>query len=190
VTNFFCFNCNETNRFGTNNTRGRELLDDFKELYNLYSKELYKYMFYLTHDSNISEELVQETFYQAFISIHRFKGHSKIKTWLYQIGKNVYFKNARMKLSKCDLFEEENGDFATTYTPETILQLHEQQTELHTAIQKLTEPYKEVVILRSFNELSFKDIGEVFSESGNWARVTFHRGKQKLRATLSKGENK
>jgi RNA polymerase sigma-70 factor, ECF subfamily len=165
-------------------------LDDFKELYNLYSKELYKYMYYLTHDSNLAEDLVQETFYQAFISIHRFKGHSKIKTWLYQIGKNVYYKNARNKLSKCDLFDEENGDFATTSTPETIFYLNEQQKELHTAIRELTEPYKEVVILRSFNELSFKEIGEVFSESENWARVTFHRGKQKLRAILSKGENK
>lgn len=169
--------------------RGRELLDDFKKLYNLYSKDLYKYMFYLTHDSDLSEELVQETFYQAFISIHRFKGHSKIKTWLYQIGKNVYYKNARKKLPKHDLFDEENCNFDIKSTPETILQLFEQQLELYTAIRKLTEPYKEVVILRSFNELSFKEIGEVFSESENWARVTFHRGKLKLRAALIKGEN-
>lgn len=146
-------------------------------------------MYYLTHDSKLAEDLVQETFYQAFISIHRFKGHSKIKTWLYQIGKNVYYKNTRKQLSQYDLLDEENVKFSTTSTPETILQSHEQQAELHTAIQKLPEPYKEVVIMRSFNELSFKDIGEVFLESENWARVTFHRGKQKLRATLSKGDN-
>ena len=55
---------------------------------------------------------------------------------------------------------------------------------------KLKEPYKQVVILRAFNELSFKEIGEILSESENWARVTFHRGKQKLQTILNKGEFK
>jgi DNA-directed RNA polymerase specialized sigma24 family protein len=44
-----------------------------------------------------------------------------------------------------------------------------------------------VVILRAFNELSFKEIGEILSESENWARVTFYRGKQKLMSIIEKG---
>ncbi|MFJ7508341.1 RNA polymerase sigma factor [Peribacillus simplex] len=164
-------------------------MKDFKEFYRLYSKELYNYLFYLTNDRTLAEELVQETFYQAFKSIHRFKGDSKIKTWLYQIGKNVYYKYLKMNSPNNDVFDENDGNFANISTPENILQKEEQDRALHQAIQQLKEPYKQVVILRSFNELSFKDIGEVFLESENWARVTFHRGKHKLRTILKRGND-
>lgn len=162
-------------------------MKDFKELYRLYSKELYNYLFYLTNDRTLAEELVQETFYQAFKSIHRFRGDSKIKTWLYQIGKNVYYKYLKMNPPNNDVFDESDGKFANSFTPEHILLDEEQDRVLHQAIQQLRDPYKQVVILRSFNELSFKDIGGVFLESENWARVTFHRGKHKLSTILKRG---
>lgn len=47
-------------------------MKEFKELYGLHSKDLFNYLYYLTNDSSLAEELVQETFYQAFKSIHRF----------------------------------------------------------------------------------------------------------------------
>lgn len=165
-----------------------ENLEDFKELYRLYSKQLYNYLFYLTNDHSSAEELVQETFYQAFTSIHRFKGQSTIKTWLYQIGKNVYYKYLRKKQIGNAEFDENDLNVANYSTPENIWEKEEQERLLHLAIQQLKEPYKQVVILRSFNELSFKEIGEIFVESENWARVTFHRGKHKLRGILQKGD--
>jgi RNA polymerase sigma-70 factor (ECF subfamily) len=161
---------------------------DLKEFYKLYSKQLYNYLFYLTNDRSLAEELVQETFYQAFKSIHRFKGNSSIKTWLYQIGKNVYYKHLKKNPPTNEEFEENDVKFANFSTPENIWERKEQERILHQAVQQLKEPHKQVVILRSFNELSFKEIGEIFEESENWARVTFHRGKHKLREILKEGE--
>ncbi|MED3836842.1 RNA polymerase sigma factor [Peribacillus frigoritolerans] len=151
-------------------------MKDFKEFYRLYSKELYNYLFYLTNDRTLAEELVQETFYHTFKSIHRFKGDSKIKTWLYQIGKNVYYKYLKMNSPNNDVFDENDGNFVNISTPENILQKEEQDRALHQAIQQLKEPYKQVVILRSFNELSFKDIGEVFLEKQTQAKDHFKEG--------------
>ncbi|MET3698872.1 RNA polymerase sigma-70 factor [Bacillus oleivorans] len=159
-------------------------MKDFRELYKLYSKQLYNYLFYLTNDRSLAEELVQETFFQAFKSIHRFKGKSTIKTWLYQIGKNVYYKYLKNNTINNDQFDENDVKFADFSTPENIWVKEEQERMLHLAIQQLKEPYKQVVILRSFNELSFKEIGIIFEESENWARVNFHRGKQKIREIL------
>jgi RNA polymerase sigma-70 factor, ECF subfamily len=59
-------------------------LDEFKKLYINYEKQIYKYLFYLSGDKFIAKELTQETFYQAFKSIHSFKGRSKISTWLFE----------------------------------------------------------------------------------------------------------
>ena len=68
-------------------------MEDFEQLYCLYSKQLYKYLLYISGDKYLAEELLQETYYQALKSIFRFKGDSKVSTWLYQISKNVYLKH-------------------------------------------------------------------------------------------------
>ncbi len=58
--------------------------------------------------------------------------------------------------------------------------------ELLKAIHKLKEPYKEIVTLCTFSELSFKEIGEIFGESEGWSRTTFYRGKLQIKDILTK----
>ena len=56
--------------------------------------------------------------------------------------------------------------------------------EIHKVLHNLKEPYKEVFSLRTFGELSFKQIGEVFGKSENWACVTYHRARKKIREEM------
>ena len=53
--------------------------------------------------------------------------------------------------------------------------------ELLRQVHSLPEPYREVVYLRAFGQLSFREIGDVLGKTENWARVTFYRGKEKLK---------
>lgn len=55
-------------------------------------------------------------------------------------------------------------------------------------IHKCPEPYREVMYLRLFGNLSFKEIGEVMGKTENWARVTFYRGKERVRKELEQNE--
>ena len=55
-------------------------------------------------------------------------------------------------------------------------------------LHSISDPYREVLYLRVFGELSFKEIGEIMEKSENWARVTFYRGKEKLREKMTKKE--
>ena len=64
----------------------------------------------------------------------------------------------------------------------------EQASDIIAAIQKLKEPYKEVFSLRTFSELSFREIGKEFGKNESWARVTYHRAKLKVKEEL-KDEN-
>ena len=59
-----------------------------------------------------------------------------------------------------------------------------QAFEIHKILRLLDEPYKEVFSLRVFAELSFAEIGELFKKSESWARVTFHRAKNKIREVI------
>ena len=56
--------------------------------------------------------------------------------------------------------------------------------EIHKILHKLEEPYKEVFSLRTFGELSFKQIGELFEKTESWARVTYYRAKVKIKEEL------
>ena len=67
-------------------------MEDFEEVYKLYSLKLFTFFYCRCEDAHTAEELLQETFYQALYPIHRFKGDSNVSTWLYQIAKNVYRK--------------------------------------------------------------------------------------------------
>ncbi|KJR44920.1 RNA polymerase sigma-70 factor, ECF subfamily [Desulfosporosinus sp. I2] len=85
------------------------------------------------------------------------------------------------------IFTEDKSDIADYSTPESVNLEKETNIELIKAIHKLKEPYKEIITLRTFSELSFKEIGEIFEQSEGWARTTFYRGKLQLKDILTRG---
>ena len=80
-----------------------------------------------------------------------------------------------------------SAGFAASSAEEQALQ-SEENVELYQAIHSLPEPSREVVHLRAFAGLSFRQIGDIFGKSENWARVTYFRAKAALRKELGKNE--
>ncbi|UFT98338.1 RNA polymerase sigma factor [Radiobacillus kanasensis] len=162
-------------------------MEDFQELYRLYARELFYYLYRLSNNRTLAEELVQETFYQAYISIHRFKGNSTVRTWLYQIAKNVYAKDRRSNKETYVGYENLNKAKEVASSAELMAERKEFNQSIHQAVFRLKDPYREVIILRSFQDLNFRDIGASMQKSENWARVTFYRAKKMLREILEGG---
>lgn len=165
-------------------------MDEFEQLYVKYEKQIYKYLFYLSGDKFIAEELTQETFFQALKSIHRFKGRSKLSTWLYQIAKYTFYKYLKRKTKheKNKVTNPLEMNLSNGETPEDIYGQKEEIIEVLNAIRKLNYQQQEIIILRTYNELSFKEIGEIFNKSDTWARVNFHRAKNKLISIIDGGD--
>lgn len=156
-------------------------MQNLEELYKEHFNAVYKYLFCLTHDANLSEELTQETFYRAVLKINTFKGECKILVWLCQIAKNLWYDELKKnnKLSKIN-----EDDLAIIISNENIEEnviLNEEKIELYKKMQKLDSKTREVILLRITGELSFREIGEILNKTENWARVTFYRGKNKLK---------
>ena len=147
------------------------------EIYRKYADTVYKYLMSLTHDEDISEELTQETFYQAIRSSSRFNEKCAVSTWLCAIAKNVLMTYRRKHPPAEDVEEQ------TVAVPsaETAAVESSERVEMFRKLHELHEPYREVVYLRVFGGLSFREIGEVHGNSENWARVTYYRGREKLR---------
>jgi RNA polymerase sigma-70 factor (ECF subfamily) len=153
-------------------------LGELDEIYSNYAEEVFKYLMCLCHNTDLSEELTQETFYQAVKSIDRYNGECKMSVWLCQIAKHSYYKHLeRNKKQQRHMFQDD-----TLHTsPEAEFIHSEDKIALYRIIHLLEEPYKEVLLLRILGGLSFKEIGEIQLKNENWARVTFYRAKMKLR---------
>lgn len=155
-------------------------MQSIEKVYKEYFETVNKYLFCLTHDNDISEELTQETFYKAVKKIDTYKGNSKISVWLCQIAKNTWYdwcrKNKRLVNMEENLFNIQDID-----TAEEKVIANEEKISLYKKMQKLDEKTREVLYLRITGELSFKEIATILNKTENWARVTFYRGKNHLK---------
>ncbi len=151
---------------------------DFERVYRTYFDPVYRYALALTGDGQEAEELTQETFFKAMQALDGFRGECSVKTWLCGIAKNAFLSDRRRK--KPEPLDEvpERPDAAPG--PEAQALEHDESRRLHRALHALPEPYKEVFTLRVFGQLSFRDIGELFGKTDNWACVVYHRARARL----------
>ena len=154
-------------------------MQNIEQIYKEYFETVNKYLFCLTRNNDISEELTQETFYKAVKKINTYKGDCKMSVWLCQIAKNLLFDYYRKNKRILDIEEKELFDIQALENVEEQLILKDEKLSLYRKMQKLDEKTREVMYLRITGELSFKEIGTILNKTENWARVTFYRGKQK-----------
>ena len=130
----------------------------FEELYNTQGKAVYRFLLTLTGDAHQAEELLQETFYQAFVHIDRFEGADPP----YE-----------------DLTLEDPSP-----PPEDAITRREEARRLRRAVQNLEDPHREVFILHAYGGLKLKEIAALHQKSESWARVTYFRARKILQEVL------
>ena len=157
-------------------------MQSMDEICQQYAKTIYRYLLSLTHDSDLAEELTQETFYQAIRTSNRYDESCRVTTWLCGIARNVLVTYRRKHPLQEDIADQ---DIPVESAEKDALKSMERM-ELFRLLHSLEDPYREVLYLRIFGDLSFKEIGEILNRTENWARVTFYRGKESLRDQLQK----
>ena len=156
-------------------------MQDIEKIYEEYFETVNKYLFCLTHNNDISEELTQETFYKAVKSINTYKGECKMSVWLCQIAKNLWYDECRKNKKIADIKEVDLFNIKSQDSIEEQFIANDEKISLYKRMQSLDDKTREVMYLRITGELSFKEIGIIMNKTENWARVTFYRGKNKLK---------
>ena len=149
-----------------------------EDTYKAHSQTVYRYLLSLTHNAELSEELTQETFYQAVKSVERYDGSCKVSTWLCAIAKNA-LRSYRRKHTPAQPLDE-----AVAASPEAEMLAGIERVELIKKLRLLDGEMREVMYLRLFGDLTFREIGDILLRTENWARVTYYRGKEKLKKEL------
>lgn len=156
---------------------------DKDNIYQEYGNFIFKYLFTLTNNPDLAEELTQETFYQAIKSINNFhsNGKAKFSTWLCSIAKNVWLQEVNRNSKAQQLKKSLKNENITIYDLEDEYIKNEDKVAFFKKAHQLSENKREILYLRLLGDLSFKEIGSIFERTENWARVTFYRAKLELR---------
>ena len=178
----FSYPCKIISVRGTNIQKlpnGGDPMKDFEEIYRTYQADVWRFLMCLTGcDKTASEELTQETFYQAFLSLSRFRGDCQLRTWLFRIARNVYGKYVRKasRQSPLDTAAEirSDDDMSEDY------ERKEQLLRMREAVALLEEPARSVVEYRLYSELSYAEIARILMIREGSASVIFNRAKAKI----------
>lgn len=154
--------------------------DPMETLYAQYAQSLYRYLYSLCGSHHDAEDLTAETFYRAVRAAGHYDGGRNVQAWLFQIARRLWIDHCRRKKAV------PAGDewLASLVSPDDVAADTERRMdrmELYRRIQALDAPTRDVIHLRLSGELSFAEIGEIMGKSENWARVTFYRGKERLK---------
>lgn len=157
-------------------------MNDFERTCHAEYHKVRMFLMKLTGDEALSDELTQETFCQAMKQWKNFRGTCEPSTWLCGIAKRQYFTWCRKPPPVPVESMPEEADFTDPLLDK------EQRLTIHRLLHELPEPYREVVTLRTFGDLSHEEIGSLFGKPATWARTIYYRGRQQL-AHLWKEEN-
>jgi len=158
-------------------------MTEFEEIFKAYFSDVYLYVVTLSGNRDVADEVTAETFLKAMSAIDGFRGECDVRVWLCQIAKNTYLSNLRKNARVAHVGDVEPLMPSQGGADDAVVR-QEEALRIHTILHTLPEPYKEVFMLRAFGELSFAHIGRLFSRTENWACVTYHRARNKIKERM------
>lgn len=164
----------------------------FADILSLYLTPLYNFIFRLTNDNQLSEDIVQEVFIKVWKNLRKFDQKKKFKTWIFTIARNTAIdflrKNKEIHFSEFENGEEENfientlSD--TAPLPDEMMIKNEDADALKKALDEIPLFYKEVLLLRYMENLTFEEIGKALNKPLNTVKSQNGRALQILKEKL------
>ncbi len=152
----------------------------FDDLYQSHIKDVFRYLLSLCGDYYLAEDLVNETFYRAYLFLDDCR-EDKCKPWLFKVAYHAYIdfrrKNSRILLKDRTYFDA----LKETETPEGSYIRQEQLHQISQLIAALPEHQKQAILLYDFHGLHYKEAAEIMQISVGYFKVLLFRARQKVR---------
>jgi RNA polymerase sigma-70 factor (ECF subfamily) len=172
----------------------------FNELMVLYQRRVFALVFRMLGRRAEAEEVTQDAFLQVFRAIDSFRGESKLSTWLFRLAvnlsKNRMKRNARRASGKhrdldsladhADLGAAEGVSVGRVDRPDEAAQGKQLEQIVKRAFTQLEPEFRQLVILRDVEDLSYEEIAEVTGLPRGTVKSRIHRGRAQLRARVER----
>lgn len=159
-----------------------------KNIYEEYKQDVFKYLVSLTNDISLSEDLVSETFLGALKSLHKFKGESTIKTWLFSIARNKWYEHLRKEKPTISLDDLSYNYLLSECDLDNSIIKKELSNKILALLDNESPRTKDIILMR-IEGYSYFEIGKKHNISESSARVIDYRIKKKIKNILAKEAN-
>ncbi len=149
----------------------------FGRLVIAYEQGLRRFLFNLTGDEALTDDLAQDTFLKAYLAIRSFQGISRFKTWLYRIGYNEFLSHRRSQHISTGEIPPDTG----STTPATAT---DARLTIESCLSQLTETERTVVMLFYIEDMPIKKIVEITGMPDGSVKSHLHRAKSRMRHFL------
>lgn len=169
----------------------------FEELINAYSHRLYGFLYRLCGHRDDADDLLQEVFVRLVRMIGSYEHDGRFESWLFRIAVNLARDRIRRARKSPIALAGEPDDRETepwdgpgdTQPPDAAMELADQVDRLQWALAQLGQPEREVIMLRHFSDMSFKEIAELMGTPLGTALARAHRGLRHLRKIMEGASN-
>ena len=154
----------------------------FSQLVDTYGRRLYGYFYRLSGNTDISDDLLSELFVKLVEKINTFK-NGNFESWLFKIASNIFYDYLRDKQRQKKLIEG-RGELLESQAHQGKYPRDEKFDKLQGQLGKLEADTRELIIMRFYSQLSFKEIAAIRSEPIGSTLSRLHRGLKKLRKLM------
>ncbi|EMI40501.1 RNA polymerase sigma factor [Rhodopirellula sp. SWK7] len=160
----------------------------FESLVLEHQDRLYNAMIQVTGSVHDAEEVTQEAFIRAFLKLNTFQQNSQFFTWLYRVAFNIALSRKRRKRAKISLDQQREDigndvvDHGEAVDAGMIRQ--DQVSLVQTAMSRLSEQHRGILVLREMNEASYEEISEILELSIGTVRSRLNRARKQLRISI------
>ncbi len=163
----------------------------FEILVQKYKNPLTNFVYRFVGDYEISNDVVQETFIKVYKNKHSYKTIAKFSTWVYTIAGNLakteLLKKKRRRIVSINSYGEDNETMDlpdSGHAPDTLTDSGIKDVMIQEALMELNEVYREAVVLRDIQELSYEEIAEMLNLTVGTVKSRINRGRARLKELL------
>ncbi len=154
---------------------------NFHDLYSRYAREVYRFAFWLTGNTEDAEDITSETFVRVWMSDAEIRVGS-VKAYLFTIARNLHLHNKR-RTKRITTLDEAMVDLSAP--PDHVAEVRSEITRVLEALQTLPEIDRAVLIMRVEDELSYQEIASATGLSVSAVKVKVYRARLKLHSLIS-----
>ncbi|MBP1990863.1 RNA polymerase sigma factor [Paenibacillus eucommiae] len=164
--------------------------DTYAELFRTFQPSLYLYLYRMCGTREVAEELLQETFYRAMLSL-RLEDTKMARAWLYKVARHLFVDWLRKQNAEKNMFEaveQRSSGISTLGRPEEALRMLEEKRKITDVMKKLPEHYRTLLYLREMEGFTYQELVATLEITMSQVKVNLHRAREKFKLLAQQWE--
>lgn len=160
----------------------------FEYLFNRYREAIHTLFVQRLGGPNDADDLLQETFIKVYINLHRYSSEYTFGQWVYTIARNTFIDFVRRRQEDLPIDERFTAPASNAPTPEESFINLQQRTQIEHYLERLTPRYRQLIVMRFFEEYSYEEIAAKLSLPLGTVKTQIHRAREQMCRMITEGE--